>query len=254
MKLILLICFVVCTICLYGREKKHCFKSHIDGDGKPFRVAGDYSLTSENGYLNLNGERFNLKGTSWFGFETSTYVVHGLWTHDYHWFIDFMANNSFNALRIPFSVQMVQTNPIPNSITTYQMNQDLANLTALEVMDKLITALGEAGILVMLDMHSLEHDGYLQDGLWYNDEYPQETTKSAWETMINRYKSYWNVVAMDVFNEPFDGTWGTGDSSTDFNTWCETMGNFADSLGADWLIFCEGVAQSPPCTDACFWG
>ena len=39
-----------------------------------------------------------------------------------------------------------------------------------------------------------------------------------------------------------------------FNTWCETMGNFANSLGADWLIFCEGVAQSPPCTDACFWG
>ena len=200
-------------------------------------------------------------------------MVHGLWVHDYHWYIDFLANYSFNALRIPFSVQMVQTNPIPNSITTYQMNTDLANLTSLEVLDKIIYALGEKGILVMLDMHSLEHDGYITDGLWYNSAYPQSATKAAWQTMINRYKGTWNVIAMDVFNEPFDATWyghciyyicmriyvcilqktkkqrGTGDASTDFDQWCTEIGNMANSLGADWLIFCEGVAQSPPCAD-----
>ena len=106
----------------------------------------------------------------------------------------------------------------------------------------------------MLDMHSLEADGYMQDGLWYDSKYPQETTLKAWNMMVERYKDSWNVVAADVFNEPFDATWGTGDTSTDFNTWCETVGNDMHTNGVDWLIMCEGVATSPPCTDACFWG
>ena len=157
-------------------------------------------------------------------------------------------------MRVPFSVQGVETNPIPNSITTYQMNQDLVNLTSLQVLDKIVSAAGDYGILIMLDMHSLQHDGYMEDGLWYNSDYSQTDTLNAWKTMINRYKGQWNVIAMDVFNEPFDGTWGTGNSATDFNKWCETVGNTANSMGADWLIFCEGVATSPPCSDACFWG
>ena len=35
---------------------------------------------------------------------------------------------------------------------------------------------------------------------------------------------------------------------------CQTIGNLAHSNGADWLVFCEGVANSPSCSDACFWG
>mmetsp|Transcript_95231 Transcript_95231/g.116600 ORF Transcript_95231/g.116600 Transcript_95231/m.116600 type:complete len:402 (+) Transcript_95231:37-1242(+) len=234
--------------------KTHCFNKTFDGNGRPIRYNGDYNLTSQDGVFKLNGERFNLKGLSWFGFETSQYVFHGLWAQDYHTLIDFMKNYSFNAIRIPFSCEGVINNPIPNSINFYQMNQDLQNLTSLQVLDKMITALGDAGILVLLDMHSLETGGYLEDGLWYDDKYPQTTTMQVWETMVNRYKGFWNVIAIDVFNEPFDGTWGTGTVSTDFNTWCQTVGNQVHGMGVDWLIFCEGVANSPPCTDACFWG
>ena len=105
----------------------------------------------------------------------------------------------------------------------------------------------------MLDMHSLEAGGYMQDGLWYDNKYAPNTTQSCWDTMIKRYQNEWNIIGIDVFNEPFDGTWCTGDKSTDFNTWCQTIGN--DMLSkADWLVFCEGVAKSPPCTDPCFWG
>lgn len=52
--------------------------------------SGDYSLTSENGYLNLNSKRFNLKGTSWFGFETST-VYNPIFT-----FIQLFISNIYN--------------------------------------------------------------------------------------------------------------------------------------------------------------
>eukprot|EP00486_Rosalina_sp_Unknown_P005941 CAMPEP_0201564330 /NCGR_PEP_ID=MMETSP0190_2-20130828/2547_1 /ASSEMBLY_ACC=CAM_ASM_000263 /TAXON_ID=37353 /ORGANISM="Rosalina sp." /LENGTH=389 /DNA_ID=CAMNT_0047980365 /DNA_START=40 /DNA_END=1209 /DNA_ORIENTATION=+ len=216
--------------------------------------ASEFGIDSMDGVLKVNGTRFNLKAAAWFGFETDNYCVHGLWAVDYHSIVDFMANYSFNGVRIPFSVYLVLNDPAPVSISYYQMNQDLQNLTSLQVLDVLIKAFGDAGIVVMLDMHSLEPGGYMEDGLWYDSKYPQATTLKAWNMMVERYKDQWNVVAADVFNEPFDATWGTGDASTDFNTWCETVGNDMHSNGVDWLIMCEGVATSPPCTDACFWG
>ena len=187
-------------------------------------------------------------------YRTDNYCVHGLWAVDYHDIIDFMGNYSLNGLRLPFSVDLVLSNPAPVSINFYQMNADLKGLSSLEVMDKIIEACADKGIVVMLDMHSLESGGYMQDGLWYDSKYPQDTTLKAWNMMVERYKDQWNVVAADVFNEPFDGTWGQGDTSTDFNTWCETVGNDMHSNGVSWLIMCEGVANNPPCTDACFWG
>lgn len=240
--LTLLFCSYIVTISNAFSDSSECYDTN------------EFGIDSMDGVLKVNGTRFNLKAAAWFGFETDNYCVHGLWAVDYHSIIDFMANYSFNGVRIPFSVYLVLNDPEPVSISYYQMNQDLQNLTSLQVLDVLIRAFGDAGIVVMLDMHSLEPGGYMEDGLWYDSKYPQETTLKAWNMMVDRYKDQWNVVAADVFNEPFDATWGTGDSSTDFNTWCETVGNDMHSNGVNWLIMCEGVATSPPCTDACFWG
>ena len=66
---------------------------------------------------------------------------------------------------------------------------------------------------------------------------------------IKVYSSY--SIFYNYETDRFDATWGTGDSSTDFNTWCETVGNDMHSNGVDWLIVCEGVADSPACTDNC---
>ena len=180
-------------------------------------------------------------------------MVHGLWAQNYKSLIDFCANYSFNGMRLPFSAFLALNNPMPQTID-YDLNPGLVNLTSLQVMDKIIEYCAKDGILIMLDMHSLEPGGYMQDGLWYDNSYPPSTTLKAWNIMINRYKNQWNVIAMDVFNEPFSATWGTGDESTDFNTWCETVGNNVHSNDVTWLIMCEGVANSPPCSDACFWG
>lgn len=59
------------------------------------------SFTSERGGLWVNGSPFKLKGASWFGFETSNNIVHGLWQHPHTFYLDFLANNSFNAIRVP---------------------------------------------------------------------------------------------------------------------------------------------------------
>jgi endoglucanase len=84
----------------------------------------------------VNGQRFNVKGISWFGFETGDYVVHGLWAVDYKFMIDFLAANNFNAVRLPFCLDMVLNNPNTNTISYYcpnnqNCNSDLKNLKSL---------------------------------------------------------------------------------------------------------------------------
>jgi endoglucanase len=166
-----------------------------------------------------------------------------------------MHNNSFNGIRLPFSCDTVYENPIPNGIDyRNNKNQDLIGLSSLEVMDKIIESAGRAGMLIMLDMHSLEHDNYNNNGLWYDSTYSQNDTLAIWKFMVDRYKNTWNVVAMDVFNEPFAATWGLGDESTDFNTWCQIIGDMAHASGANWLVMCEGTFVSPPTPDWCFYG
>ena len=39
-----------------------------------------------------------LTGINWFGFETSSYVVHGLWTRDYRSMLDQISSLGFNVI------------------------------------------------------------------------------------------------------------------------------------------------------------
>ncbi len=67
-------------------------------------------------------------------------------------------------MRLPFSVELIQNpNAQPGSIN-YYANPSLQGLSSIQVMDKLIEEAGNRGILIMLDMHSLEADGYMQVG------------------------------------------------------------------------------------------
>jgi aryl-phospho-beta-D-glucosidase BglC (GH1 family) len=58
------------------------------------------NFTSQQGSLWLNGQSIKLKGVSWFGFETNTNVVHGLWSKTWSFFLDFLSSNKFNIIRV----------------------------------------------------------------------------------------------------------------------------------------------------------
>lgn len=212
------------------------------------------NFTSEKGALWVNGNSFKLKGASWFGFETSNNVVHGLWAQSYTFFLDFLASNGFNAIRMPFYLGLAINDATPNSID-YSSNADLQGLSSLQVMDTIIEAAAARGLLIMLDLHSFSADSYASDGLWYNSNYPEATVISGWTKLLARYQNQWNVIAADLKNEPFSATWGTGNTATDWNLAAARMGNaIASSVSSRFLIFVEGTANSPSCSDACFYG
>jgi len=144
----------------------------------------------------------------------------------------------------------------PNSINFYQMNEDLQGLSSLQVLDKIVQAAADMGILVMFDMHSFLPGTFMEDGLWYDSAHPETMVLSTWDKLINRYATQWNVFAVDLKNEPWKTTWNTGNQATDWDKAAARIGNhiLTSNGGSRFLIFVEGDCTSPSCSDACFWG
>ena len=75
-------------------------------------IAGGWS-TSGTKILNPVGGNFTISGINWYGFETRGAVAHGLYAQDYMTIINSIKQYGFNTIRIPFSNQMWQKNPVP---------------------------------------------------------------------------------------------------------------------------------------------
>src|SRR5207244_10418397 len=122
-------------------------------------------------------------------------------------------NNGYNAIRLPYSNQMVESPIIPSNISysnsSGAINADLKGLNALQVMDKVIAAAGALGLRVILDNHRSEAGNSAEaNGLWYTSAYPESAWINDWKTLVNRYASFKDasgnptVIAADLRNEP----------------------------------------------------
>uniref|UniRef100_A0A914XPK6 Glycoside hydrolase family 5 domain-containing protein n=1 Tax=Plectus sambesii TaxID=2011161 RepID=A0A914XPK6_9BILA len=92
-----------------------------------------------NGNMLLNGQPFVLKGVNFFGFETDTFAPHGLWggASSLDVMLDIVKNNNFNAIRLPFSMELALTNP-GNPTVDCGSNPTICNLNALDLMEAFI--------------------------------------------------------------------------------------------------------------------
>jgi endoglucanase len=192
-----------------------------------------YWHTSGNRILDSNGNEVRLAGVNWYGFETTDFLVHGLWAQDYKTVLNTIKSLGFNVIRIPFSNQMVESDPVPSDYTTYAngvpANSALAGQTALEDLDTIVAYAGSIGLRVILDNHRSEAGNSNEaNGLWYTSAYPQSNWIADWQTMAERYsasKFTFNgnptVIGMDLRNEPhliangsYSGACWTGDTET----------------------------------------
>ena len=63
--------------------------------------------TVKNNKIQYKGEDVIFKGVSWFGFETDNGVLFGLEKNSLDDVLQFLADNKFNAIRVPFSLEMI---------------------------------------------------------------------------------------------------------------------------------------------------
>lgn len=220
--------------------------------GGPARAQGTgYWSTNGNQLLDANGQPVRIAGINWYGLETTDAVVHGLWAQDYKRILDTVKTLGYNTVRIPFSNQVVETNPQPSNISFYgstgPINTDLKGLRALEVLDRIIAYSGQIGLKVILDNHrSAAGNSAEPNGLWYTSDYPESKWIADWVVLARRYNGDSTVVGFDLRNEPHTAngggaTWGDGNAETDWRLAAERAGNQVLAINPKLLIIVEGI-------------
>ena len=86
--------------------------------------------------------------------KTTDMTLHGLWCRPFSALLDFVAENGFNALRIPVSGELVEgLDTIRPTNIDFSQNPELKGTTAGQQLDHCIREAGKRGMLVLLDLH-----------------------------------------------------------------------------------------------------
>ena len=87
------------------------------------------------GVIFANCQEFSFKGMNWFGSESEARVVQGLDVHSLDWYFSFLANHSFNSVRLLFNHEAVLANKVvPHDQFSWSHNSELVDATYLEFL------------------------------------------------------------------------------------------------------------------------
>jgi endoglucanase len=215
-------------------------------------TADAYSV-SGNQILDGSGRPIHIRGVSWFGFETQTFAVQGLWARGYADMIQQMKRIGINAVRLPFCPKVLR-GAVPNSID-YNRNPDLRGKDALAVLDTIVAELDRQRMWILLDHHRPDCNAITE--LWYTPEYSEEQWIADLRAIAGRYRDVPFFLGVDLKNEPHGAaTWGTGDRATDWKGAAERAAATVLAVAPDALIFVQGVEKNPTCTSSTshWWG
>jgi aryl-phospho-beta-D-glucosidase BglC (GH1 family) len=213
-------------------------------------VGAGYWHTNGSQILDANNQPVRIAGINWFGFESESYVVHGLGQRDYHDLLKQVKDLGYNTVRLPFSDQLFFTNSVPNGISFANgMNQDLQGLNGLQILDKIVAAAGQLGLKIILDHHGV--DAGAQVALWSSQDCSVSCFESDWQMLATHYNGNTTIIGADLDNEPHSpACWGCGDPALDWQMEAQKLGNEVLAINPNWLIFVEGVECY---NNDCYW-
>ena len=198
-----------------------------------------YWHTNGHGIEDSSNRPIRMAGINWFGLETSNYAPHGLWVRGYRSMLDQIKAQGYNTIRLPYSNQLFDAGSTPNGID-FGQNPDLAGLSGVQIMDKIVAYAGEIGLRILLDRHRPDAAG--QSELWYTASYSEARWIHDWEMLASRYLGNATVIGADLHNEPHGAAcWGCGDLARDWRLAAERAGNAILAVNPNWLIVVEGV-------------
>ena len=207
----------------------------------PPPVGSGYWHTSGIQIVDAANQPVRIAAINWFGFESSTYVVHGLGQRDYHDLLRQVKTLGYNTVRLPFSDQLFFASSVPNGISFNNgMNKDLQGLTGVQILDKIVAAAGQLGLRIVLDHHGVDAGSQVQ--LWSASDCSVSCFESDWQMLARRYLGNPTIIGADLDNEPHGvACWGCGRPSVDWQMEAQKLGNELLAINPHWLIFVEGV-------------
>lgn len=215
----------------------------------------DYLHTDGSKIYDSENNEVRLTGIAWFGNETPNYSFHGLWANRIDNLVNIVADNGFNTLRVPLSVELVNqwrqgTYPMPDSINDY-ISPELKDKNSLEILDMVVAQCKKVGVKVMLDMHRIQSAS--QTNTWYTGEFTTDDYEQSWTFLAEHFKDDDTVIAADLFNEPHGKAYrkeltAKWDNSEDENNWkyeAEKVGKAILDINPNLLVVVEGVETYP---------
>jgi len=184
-----------------------------------------------------------VKGINWFGSEGRTGAPSGLNKNPIEWYIDLLAENGFNAIRLLFNHDSVLKNDLIETADV-RFAPELYGLNYLEMFAELADCAARRGLLVMMACHRLNPKAWPGDGKWFDGTITEARVLQSWDKVAHMLCSRWNVFAVDLQNEPHASSWAKN-SATDWNKAAERIGNHVLTKCKRWLIMVEGVGYNP---------
>lgn len=263
---------LLCSACSVGPiDPPDWFSSQAPG----------YWHTSGTSIRDSEGRRVRIAAVTWSGMDSDHWVPAGLDYQPYRKIMDMVKGLGYNAIRLPFSNQLVESNPF---VTQYiGANPQFRKLHALQVMDAIVNYARRIGLKIILDDHrsaaaSGNEMSRLREPLWYAAGYPESTWIRDWQFLALRFRHNHAVIGFDLRNEPHTvgpgpwsvktyltqgATWGpyegVDDPTTDWRLAAERAGDAVLAINPNLLIFVEGVELYPGQgmsggVDAYWWG
>jgi endoglucanase len=200
-----------------------------------------------------------LKAMNWYGFEYAPFVPDGLDKAPLDSILSTVHDLGFNALRITFASQTVESNPVV--VVGLDANPKLRGWHSLDIMQRIIKRAHHFGLRVIL-CNSRSEGGRgpeLKSGLWYTAQYSQAAWAADWLELAKRFRHDSAFVGADLRNEPhiigstLDQTsvlnngplWGAFQGAyyrdRDWRYAAQTLGNQLLDINPHLLIIVEGV-------------
>ncbi|ETV91239.1 hypothetical protein, variant 1 [Aphanomyces invadans] len=213
-------------------DQKCAMLNYISKKGRIFAVLPNKTET-----------QIDMKGVNWFGMETGNAVPFGLWTNakngtTVYEIATFLAANKFNVVRLPVSITHILANTAPRKdLVNLEENRAIDMSTYMSALGSIIKALAYRNIGVLISMHTLTPE--VSGGTWFDDSLgiTKEKFLQSIDTLTKAFcgPNYWNVVGIDLKNEPHTSTW------TAFADGAEIIGNRMHKGCSNWLAFVEGT-------------
>jgi endoglucanase len=231
------------------------------------RAPAGYWHTQGTSIVDSTGTPVRIVGVTWYGMESTRWVPAGLDYQPYTEIMSLVKKLGYNTIRLPFSNQLVETNPVVSEHIT--ANPQFAGQHAMTVLDELVSYAGTLGLKVILDdqisvAETPSMVNNLNEPLWYTSRYPESAWINDWRLLARRYLGNSTVIGFDLRNEPHTGgpgpwsvkaylrqgsTWGPYDGvdnpRTDWRLAADRAGNAVLAVNPHLLIFVEGVQLYP---------
>ena len=222
------------------------------------RTGEDWLFADGRRIVDQDGNEVWITGLNWFGYNTNRLIFDGAWGMDIRDMVFQIADRGFNMIRVPLSMQLVR-NWSRGNYPVYATVDDTLNPKfteegTLAYLDYFIDCCAEAGVKIMLDIHSVR-DGIGAHGLevWYDLGLSVEEFYQTLEFLAGRYRDDDTVVAFDLKNEPhgnpsakYRAVWNDAEDETE--NWkyvAEQAAGRVLAVNPDILIVIEGIEAYP---------